>query len=34
MKVTYDEIMPVVVCVMKREKKCVDGIKNPFDDCP
>jgi serine/threonine protein kinase len=33
-KITYDDVTPVVVCIMKRDKKCIDGIKNPFDDCP
>ena len=24
----------VRLCRMERIKRCVDGIKNPFDDCP
>ena len=32
--ISYDSVTPVAVCIMKRDKKCIDGIKNPFDDCP
>jgi serine/threonine protein kinase len=29
----FDGATEVVLCVLKRIKRCVDGIKNPFDDC-
>jgi len=32
--VTFDGKTEIVVCVMERVKRCIDGIKNPFDDCP
>jgi serine/threonine protein kinase len=32
--VTFDGKTEIVVCVMQRVKRCIDGIKNPFDDCP
>ncbi len=33
-RVTYDDVNDVYLCRMRRGKKCVPGIKNPFDDCP
>lgn len=32
--VKFDDNTPVVVCIMKRKKVCVDDLKNPYDDCP
>lgn len=32
--VSFDGETEVVLCVCTRIKKCIDGIKNPFDDCP
>jgi hypothetical protein len=37
LKVSFDGDQRVVVCRMKprtnRKKKCVEGLKSPFDDC-
>jgi hypothetical protein len=33
-EVIFDGGQEVVLCRMERIKRCVDGIKNPFDDCP
>jgi hypothetical protein len=30
----FDGETEVSLCIMKRIKRCVDEIKNPFDDCP
>ena len=32
--VVFDGKHEVAVCEMKRIANCVDGTKNPFDDCP
>jgi hypothetical protein len=32
--VVFDGDQEVVLCRMERIKRCIDGIKNPFDDCP
>src|SRR5262249_29658153 len=32
-EVTFREDAPPVICVLKRIKICINGIKNPFDDC-
>jgi hypothetical protein len=32
--VVFDEPDGVFICRMKRPTRCVEGIKNPFDDCP
>ena len=29
----FDGKSEVALCVLKRIKRCIDGIKNPFDDC-
>ena len=29
----FDGKTEVALCVLKRIKRCIDGIKNPFDDC-
>jgi hypothetical protein len=33
-EVVFDGDTEVVLCRMERIKRCIDGIKNPFDDCP
>jgi serine/threonine protein kinase len=33
-RVSFDGVNDVYLCRMRRIKKCVKGIKNPFDDCP
>jgi len=30
----FDGKTEVALCRMDRIKRCVDGVKNPFDDCP
>jgi hypothetical protein len=30
----YDGVTRFAVCRMRRERKCLPGVKNPFDDCP
>jgi hypothetical protein len=30
----FDGTTTSVICQMPRAKKCVPGVKNPFDDCP
>ncbi|MCE9574169.1 MAG: protein kinase [Deltaproteobacteria bacterium] len=32
--VVFDGKTEVVLCTMKRAQRCVDGLHNPFDDCP
>ncbi len=32
--VIFDGKTEVVLCSMKRAQRCVDGLHNPFDDCP
>jgi hypothetical protein len=32
--VRFDGDVGVAVCRMTSRKKCVEGIKNPFEDCP
>jgi len=33
-EVVFESEDAVAICRMSRPKKCVPGIKNPFDDCP
>jgi hypothetical protein len=33
-KVVFDGTQEVIGCSMKRRKRCVDGLKTPFADCP
>jgi serine/threonine protein kinase len=33
-EVLFDGDQEVVLCRMSRIKRCIDGLKNPFDDCP
>jgi serine/threonine protein kinase len=32
-EVTFDGRTEAVLCVLTRIKRCIDGLKNPFDDC-
>ena len=32
-QITFDGNTEAVLCVLERIKVCIDGIKNPFDDC-
>ena len=32
-QVVFDGKAEVVLCVLERIKICIDGVKNPFDDC-
>jgi len=32
--VVFDGKTEVIICRMERIKRCIDNIKNPFDDCP
>ncbi|HUH05572.1 MAG TPA: protein kinase, partial [Kofleriaceae bacterium] len=33
-EVSFDGVTDVYLCQMKRVKKCIRDLKNPFDDCP
>ena len=33
-ELVFDGKHPTVTCAMKRIKRCVEGLKNPLDDCP
>ena len=33
-RLAFDGKVEIVMCRPTREKRCVDGLKNPFDDCP
>jgi hypothetical protein len=32
--VAFDGSQEIFVCQLRRRKKCVDGLKSPWDDCP
>jgi hypothetical protein len=32
-EVVFDETTEAVLCLLKRNRVCIDGIKNPFDPC-
>jgi serine/threonine protein kinase len=32
-EISFDGHTEAVLCVMQRIKRCIDGLKNPFDDC-
>jgi serine/threonine protein kinase len=33
-ELAFDGVSEIALCKMEREKKCIPGLKNPFDDCP